>query len=174
MARFDFSSKCAHPKKCHNLMVDFLKAATSLPDEIYLEKGSDGFCTNLEDKPGPGIFIEYDYSDINYPVISHEFLHFVHGKDKLTKGFSELTISLLHELGHNETFKDIPKNYDRKKALRKINKMTGKDLRKANQMYFSLTDENLATEWAVQWLSKKENRKIAKRFEKDFFKAWRG
>ena len=51
MARFDFSSKCAHPKKCHKLMVDFLKAATSLSDEIYLEKAQMVFVLILRTSP---------------------------------------------------------------------------------------------------------------------------
>ena len=173
MARFDFTSDCAHPKRCRKLMKKFLEDATTLCKEIDLSEGVFGFCTNLENKDKSKIIIEYDYADLNDGAQSKEFCRFFHEKDKVTKGFSELTLSLLHELGHNETVSLVPKKYSREKSLRKIKKQTS-DFVELNRLYFNLTDELMATEWAITWLRSKNNRKRAKKFERDFFNAWRG
>ena len=34
MAKFDYTSKCAHPKICKRLMTEFLSDASDLTDEI--------------------------------------------------------------------------------------------------------------------------------------------
>jgi len=90
------------------------------------------------------------------------------------QGFSHVTLSLLHELGHLETFDDVPEGYDRLDALLAIKAASKDDDKIANLMYYSLPDEWLATQWAIDWLSEEENRKRAKQFEKEFFRAWRG
>lgn len=38
--------------------------------------------------------------------------------------------------------------------------------------YYFLPDERAATEWAIEWLKNSENRKIAKKFEKEFFECF--
>ena len=101
-----------------------------------------------------------------------EFGRNIHLRAPFTKGFSSVTLMLLHELGHQETLNEVPAYYDRAKAIKSIQKMSNKTA--CHQRYFSLPDEYLATSWAIEWLTKKENRKIAKNFEKAFFKAWRG
>ena len=40
-------------------------------------------------------------------------------------------------------------------------------------MYFLLPDEVVATKWAIDWLENAENRKLAKAFEKEFFKYYK-
>lgn len=89
------------------------------------------------------------------------------------KEFSLETISILHELGHIVTDPDIPLNYDRQKALEHINEKA-KNEKELNRLYFRMTDEKMATLWAVKWLTVKENRKLAHNFEKDFFKNFAG
>lgn len=86
----------------------------------------------------------------------------------LAKGFADITISLLHELGHAMTENQIPEDYDRDFATFEIFVKADTE-EEANALYFNLPDETLATNWAIEWLSNPENRKKAKAFEKNFF-----
>ena len=55
--------------------------------------------------------------------------------------------------------------------IKKIEEELPRELR--NYAYFMLPDEDLATSWAIQWLEESaENRRIAKQFEKEFFKLF--
>lgn len=179
MARFNYASKCAHPKICLRLMKEFIEDAMTLTDEEdnpYTVVVARGKC-----------FQTFPYNSNNYVVIHVDYQQYEHNKvgsvefnrnirlrSEIVKGFSDLTLSLLHELGHNETVDELPFDYDRQKAEKKIRKYCGDDVRMLNMMYFSLPDEYAATQWAIDWLSDEENRKRAKAFEKAFFKAWRG
>jgi hypothetical protein len=78
---------------------------------------------------------------------------------KVTKGFSNVTLAILHEYGHWETrsvFDVI--------AYHKINR----DVYTMEQ-YMKNPFEQIATQWAVCWLQQHKNRAIAKQFEKFFF-----
>ena len=179
MAKFDFEKKCAHPKICLRLMREFVQDACDLLDE-------DGNPVPVEVKKGPlsctfpydamsKVLILVDYDQHKKDKIAfREFNRNVKMRSEAAKGFSDLTLTLLHELGHNETIDDLPQDYDREKAYKMLLKCAKDDRRVMNLMYFSLPDEYAATEWAIDWLSDEDNRKRAKKFEKDFFKAWRG
>ena len=85
------------------------------------------------------------------------------------KGFADVTLILLHELGHFEAYEEYnEEEYCRRKAIDEIRK-TSSTLEEANEKYFKLPEEIAATEWAINWLSNAENRKTAKKFEKKFF-----
>lgn len=77
----------------------------------------------------------------------------------LAQGFSNITITLLHECGHwaTRSIMDIV-TYDKMKT-------------KACDMedYMAIPWEHLATEWAICWLSSPINRKYAKEFERKYF-----
>ena len=74
------------------------------------------------------------------------------------QGFSNVTISLLHEMGHwfhpQEYLESDPDEYAQ---------ATG-------WWHFTLPCEMVATNWAIAWLQDPENRKKAKAFEREFFK----
>lgn len=183
MQKFNYKSKCAHPRKCVKLMREFISDASDLTDEVEigddvleiqrpvsLKKGHDGFRAYIG---ADDVKIEYDFKSMS-DIGAKEFYRNMVMRDPSLRGFSMVTLSLLHELGHHETADDVPFGYDREKARNKMYKWSGEDERILNMMYFSLPDEWLATQWAIDWLSDEENRKRAKRFERDFFKAWRG
>ena len=179
---FDFSIPCAHPRKVINIMKEFLRSATSLPNEIKMKKSNEGFYTLLGDYGTPPeedepIVIAYDTNSLRHSDISEiEFARFVNTLSKgLTKGFANITVALLHELGHQETKASLPCGYavDRLFDYAIISESEA-SLAEKNRLYFKLKDERKATEWAVEWLSNAENRRKAKAFEKAFFKAWRG
>jgi hypothetical protein len=75
----------------------------------------------------------------------------------LAKGFSDVTLTILHEFGHwfNRNVMNIVV-YDAMVQDETAN-------------YFSNPYEVLATQWAICWLLCPANRKIAKAFEKHFF-----
>lgn len=185
MAKFNYTSKCAQPRKCSKLMKEFLSDASDLNTDlefgddvieikryVSLQKGRYGFRAYVG---AHTIKIEYDFNSMaNNDDGQREFRRNVVMRDASMKGFSDVTLSLLHELGHFETEDSVPDGYDRLKAKKQYMKWCGNDIVRINMMYFSLPDEWLATQWAIDWLSDEENRKRAKRFERDFFKAWRG
>ena len=77
----------------------------------------------------------------------------------MTKGFSTITLTLLHECGHWYTRSVVnPLTYM---------KMVGQAI--TNEEYFNIPYERLATDWAICWLSNPLNRKIAKQFEENYF-----
>lgn len=75
------------------------------------------------------------------------------------KGFSNATLSILHECGHWAT-KEVFDIHDYHMQLYRC---------RSQEDYMNITYEYMATDWAIDWLENKDNRKLAKRFEKDFF-----
>jgi hypothetical protein len=84
----------------------------------------------------------------------------------MARGFSDITISLLHELGHHACGDNEYEDYNREEELKFIEQLPKEMI---NLFYFLLPDEMDATNWAIEWLQKPNNRKIAKQFEKKFF-----
>ena len=75
----------------------------------------------------------------------------------LARGFSHVTISILHEIGHEfnrEAYIFCDSDI--------YNNAHGVD-------HFKLPCEMIATDWAIQWLQDAEHRKQAKAFERKFF-----
>ena len=91
----------------------------------------------------------------------------------MLKGFSDVTLALLHELGHLETIdalhEDGYSRFERMENLLYINDSGKGNFNLLNFMYFNMRDEKAATHWAIEWLSDPEHRKLAKKFEKQFF-----
>ena len=74
------------------------------------------------------------------------------------QGFANVTISILHELGHWATRHEV----DWDEYWAEADNAFGWD-------YFNLKAERMATDWAINWLSDPENRKTAKTFEHEYF-----
>lgn len=96
--------------------------------------------------------------------------HFVAHCPK-AQGFANITLTLLHELGHHANAETNYGDYDRQTELEFIETVVPKEY--VNFMYFLLPDEVAATQWAIEWLENAENRKLAKAFEKEFFKYYK-
>lgn len=77
---------------------------------------------------------------------------------KCGKGFSNVTISLLHEIGHWKTRDEVDweKYYNERIGVYDYD-------------YFNLDAERKATDWAIKWLANPKNRKFAKEFEVKFY-----
>ena len=179
MKKFNYSSKPAHPRKIQHLMEEFMnEILTSAHIERYaaVRKGHDGFKTFPYDNDTPIIVIEYDFNDMacnnKASKFFLEYFYSICPWAEIEK-VSEVTISLLHELGHNLTAHKLPKNFN-KDEENYLLESQNLPLSQHCMKYFQMKDEKLATNWAVKWISQKENIKIIKDFEKKFFKAWRG
>lgn len=95
---------------------------------------------------------------------SKQFRQDITRRSSITKGFANVTLALLHELGHLSV--ELDEDYDRELALAEIKSLPKEEI---NFAYFKLPDETAATNWAIEWLQNAENRKLAKAFEKKFF-----
>lgn len=137
--------------------------------ELILKKTKQ-FCAydNSEDET----IIKIGYNFSYYYERNPFYINFIQ-RYKPARGFAKITLTLLHELGHIETLSQLPHDYDRAETISEIKrkaKEEGLNIWDTNmKYYFPLLDETLATEWAIKWLQNPENRKIAKKFEKEFF-----
>ena len=169
--------KCTSIHRVSRLMKAFLNDACDLLTnegetvEIMLQKCQSFQADIVENQS------EYEELDIYYNLdelfaeSSKIFRAYWVERCPMLKGFSDITISLLHELGHLETNEEIRPEFPvamREIALMGIEERFDNDLDR-NRFYFALPDEKAATEWAIKWLSDAENRKKAKKFEKKFF-----
>lgn len=163
--------KCIHPRKMVKIMERFIYLAGNEKCEFHR---SDSFGTYASFEN----FI-IDYNPKQLPYCSDFFTRNFHKRSSISKGFAGVTISLLHELGHRKTYDqfvvDYP-NWNRvleslklRKKYHFLNNPIQQDIEQANEEYFTWPEEAMATEWAMEWLNDPENRKIAKKFEKEFF-----
>lgn len=77
----------------------------------------------------------------------------------MTKGFSTITLALLHECGHWHTRSVVNTSVYTTMVEQVI----------THEEYFNIPYERLATDWAICWLSSPTNRIIAKWFEESYF-----
>ena len=75
------------------------------------------------------------------------------------KGFSHVTLTILHECGHWAT-RSVFDVVEYEKLAAQAYTQT---------LYMAIPWESLATQWAICWLLCPANRKIAKAFERSFF-----
>ncbi len=178
-----------NPRKMMWAMRDFLNQASNLTYETVSISNEDtfdfkveemprmckminfngtqqGFCAmNCSDEPTEYFEIGYNLEGLYCRGNSQFRKHFVN-ICPMGKGFADITLALLHELGHFSTNQEI-QGYNRKMELKFLKQVMPKEV--LNYAYFMLPDEMAATLWAIEWLNDSENRKLAKAFEKKFF-----
>ena len=187
--------KCVHPRRMVNLMRQFMLEASDLTfmgiivegdlwDHNWTEEEFPCDCQirrtghfeahvqKWQEEDDSFFLIGYDFDEV--PYVRNCFTKNFRQRCSVAKGFAGVTLALLHELGHFETaeaFDELFPDWDRTKALEEIKKKykLTNNIKKANEEYFTFPDENLATTWAMNWLSDSKNRKTAKAFEKKFF-----
>lgn len=182
--------KLKNPRKVMWAMRDFLNQASSLTyEKVSLKLDDNQFDYDIEEVPRMCKMIDFNGTKHSFCAIGcfdepTEFFEIGYNFDSLGgkgnkqfrehfvnlcpmgKGFASVTLSLLHELGHFSTNQEI-KGYDRELELKFLHKTMPREV--VNYAYFMLPDEMAATLWAIEWLKNKENRKLAKAFEKKFF-----
>lgn len=77
----------------------------------------------------------------------------------LARGFSSITLTLLHECGHWAT----------RSIIDIVEYEKWHERAESQEEYMKIPWEHLATEWAICWLHSPANRKAAKAFEREYF-----
>lgn len=169
--------RCIHPRKVEKIMKEFLSAASDLEysdDDGNMLKRTPvvgkGSCFEAmvgDDCADAPIFvIHYCFDHLMFSGGTKQFRKDFINRCPMGRGFATITMSLLHELGHFETEWYDFEDYDREAEIERILTLPRGQ---KNWEYFKLPDEYAATEWAIEWLAKKENRVVAKQFERAFF-----
>lgn len=166
--------KCIHPRKAKRFMREFADRAiwdtpTDLVKTVFI-KGKY-FAAFLYDYYPDGVAtISYSFENIQNDG-QKQFRQDFTSRCKAAKGFADITICILHEVGHFAV-EEVTRNYNRCEKIRELQWTIPQAT--INFEYFKLPDEKAATDWAINWLSIPENRKIAKQFEKKFFSCFQG
>ena len=177
-------SKCVHPKKVKRLMKEFVNEISPIyyltEDDTYektkiLVKQDSYFSAESIDSTleWEELTITYNFDEL-WDESAKLFRAYWSKRYPLTKGFADITISLLHELSHLIVNDEIRKTFsyeDRALAMSAIDIQAQNYEEKCN-LYFGMPDEKAATEWGLNWLAIHENAKKAKAFEKEFFKCF--
>lgn len=126
----------------------------------------ENFCAFTGDEGGEEFRIGYNFNAI---WSKDGFRETCTSRSPVCKGFANITLILLHELGHFSSQQDF-EDYNREEEIEFLNSIPHEI---ASMMYFLLPDEMSATDWAVEWLQDAEHRRIAKAFEKKFFACFK-
>ena len=149
--------------------------------EMRVAKVTDAFCARIPlDCKVADENIGYIFYDFNRIENNNQFRIYWTRSIPMLKGFANITLILLHELGHFETNDEVRKYFshdDRDNLIAEIENSytielddeTYIDIEAINEAYFELPDEYAASMWGFNWLADPEHRKIAKAFEKEFF-----
>ena len=134
------------------------KFASIVAGEHVICTRSDDWAFSMMDSK-PRLLLPYDLmkNDIGDKQFRQDFVE----RCPMGRGFANVTISILHEIGHHFHREEyIFCDYD------EYENATDFD-------HFKLPCEMVATDWAIEWLQDPFHRKIAKAFEHEFFGAVR-
>lgn len=181
---------CVHPMRMVNTMKRFADAVgltadidhykwseeTDLLETITIEtpieyviRKHQQFAVSTDDVDDWGVcYLRYNLAESE----NSTFAPYWHEQFPELKEFANITLALLHELGHvatrNETFYDEDGEiFDRDFSMMMLGMFP--DPIFASFAYYEMPDEKAATMWAINWLNDTEHQKIAKEFEKKFF-----
>lgn len=130
-------------------------ADTVLGEKVVIVRRRDDWGMSLTDKR-PRLVLPKDtqQNEEQDKLFRKDFIR----RCKSAQGFANVTLSILHEVGHWMTRYDI----DWDEYFAEQENVYGLD-------YFNLKAERVATDWAIAWLSDPENRRVAKAFEVEYF-----
>ena len=170
------AKKCVHPKKANEIIHDFVNSAVNVPCEYHIRsnraKAINYFVFGTIEDGDVFIFVpNWKKANFNNDLGGKCFRADFVKRYPSARGFSDVTLSLLHEVGHTMTHVFVPPMKEEIKAYNKAVE-TIDDMQEVNRLYFALTNERMATDWAIDWLKVAENRKMAKKFEKKFAKCF--
>ena len=126
-------------------------------EHVICTRDEDWAMSMADSKPRLLVPYDLDKNDDGDKLFRFDFVV----RCPLARGFANVTLSLLHEIGHH---------FNRESYI-----TTDSDQYDASVDYwhFMLPCEMDATDWAIEWLQDPEHRRVAKQFERDFFKAIR-
>lgn len=172
------SMKIKHPRKIVKVMRDFINVAHGLTYgenncnvDCGLKKLSNvNFCSYFDPDAPNTFWIGYNFGTLEDKQTRETYKNFIE-RFPSGRGFATITLILLHEIGHAYHPRSSFENYDKEKAMEEIYEIANTQVER-QKLYMKLPDEYAATEWAIDWLKDPEHRKIAKRFEKQFFECY--
>jgi hypothetical protein len=170
--------KIKHPRKIVKVMRDFINVAHGLTYgenncnvDCGLRKLSEvNFCSCFDPVAPNTFWIGYNFGTLEDKQTRETYKNFIE-RFPSGRGFATITLILLHEIGHAYHPRSSFENYDKEKAMEEIYEIANTQIER-QKLYMDLPDEYAATEWAIDWLKDPEHRKIAKRFEKQFFECY--
>jgi hypothetical protein len=89
----------------------------------------------------------------------------------MAKDYADVTLTILHELGHNATKIAFLKGYKRYARAQSNLRNALLTPEERNRRYFRLKGERIATDWAIAWLQSTEHQEMARKFENKFFQS---
>lgn len=94
----------------------------------------------------------------------NDFMDNIYNKTKV-RDISEFSWAILHEVGHCETWHKM-----NKRTINKCRHIKRKISRRSidERIYYNLTDERIATEWAIDYIEK--NHDLVKKFDDEVLK----
>lgn len=119
---------------------------------VTLARQRDDWSISMADSK-PRLILPHDLNqnEVEDKIFRADFIK----RCPMAQGFANVTLSILHELGHH---------FNREVVIC-ANKLVGDNM----EEHLKLPHEVIATNWAINWLQNKENRKTVKKFEKNFF-----
>lgn len=130
-------------------------ASTAIGERVTIARHhmENNWGMDVNNKPNPRLIIP---TIINYTPDEEDKLFRINFEQrcKWAYMFTDITLAILHELGHWATrhLVDWVQDYDDRIGV-------------AGEAYFYIHSEYIATNWAIQWLSDDDNRKIAQQFD---------
>ena len=143
-------------KRLENAIVNFIKKIDEELSVTFIQ--------------GVGYYFETDTNTINIDFTETDDCGFMRHLKEVHKcdfayDYPLVLWSILHEIGHYETEWELTENDD-EQELRTMLLLTDERCKydtRVQDMYFNLTAEWLATEWAIEWI--KNNTTLAQRFK---------
>ena len=170
------NTRCIHPRRANKIVKEFIATLynESVDFALAITKGKvvnyAAWGDVAEDEEVMIFIPNWRKADFKHDKGGKLFRKDFVQRCARAKGFSDVTISVLHEVGHTMTNQFLPKDYDRKTEFEKLkSNLQAKTNKEITLAYFQMQDEVMATNWAIDWLNDAQNRKTAKRFEKKFW-----
>ena len=111
------------------------------------------------DEKNPRMKLPTELDELEWTEADKITRNYLIAMSPVVRGFSHITLSLLHECGHWAT-----RNVFDTKTYEKMEKKYI-----TQTQYLTIPFEQVANAWVVCWLQNHDNRAMAKRFEREFF-----
>ena len=114
----------------------------------WIVKKSFQWCINLKDT----LYYTNDEGTESAIAFRNDFI----AKYPAAKNYLDITLSILHEIGHYMTQDNMDYIYPETYTY---------------DEYFAVHDELIATKWAIDWMHNNDNKKLIKTFEEKWLTA---
>ena len=135
----------------------------------YYEFEEEGFSADWKFRYDIQMLLSSTSRDYNTYSVAQVMADECHRNPSM-KGFSQVVRILLHEIGHYMVTPELLDKYTAEELYQK--RKESRISQRSINNYPRLPDEFAATNWGINWLMDKENRKLAREFEKKFWSCF--